>query len=210
MLCGRSSHRIARATRICLASLAGCLACLAVLLAPRTAHAQRYYYAYSDRERSGLAMGVDLEGAIPVDVPQVNRNNLVGGGGIKFRIGEQLRYPNLRFTPELGYGYDHLFANDNFGNAYAWDLHRVFAGARLGFGRILVPTIYAHIGYGWRATGDPAVPEANGLAFDAGGALDLPVSPHVGFGAHAEYGSIESQPYTPHWVALGLHLELVF
>lgn len=118
--------------------------------------------------------------------------------------------PGLRFTPEIGYGYQHLFATDDAGESFAWNTHRVFGGARLGFGWILVPTVYAHVGYGWRDTNDPTVPEASGLAFDAGLALDLHIIPHFGFGAHAEYAMIDSVPYTPHWLALGLHADLAF
>ena len=68
----------------------------------------------------------------------MNGNDLSGGGGFKVRLGAQFRAPGIRFTPEIGYGYDHLFANDDQGDAYAWDLHRVFAGARVGFGHFLV------------------------------------------------------------------------
>ena len=117
----RPSRAIRRAVPVGLAAL---FACLFVSLAPRTAHAQRYYYYSPTREQGGLALGVDLEGAIPVNVPQVSGNNLTGGGGAKFRIGEQFHFPGFRFTPEVGYGYDHLFANDDQGNSYAWDLHR--------------------------------------------------------------------------------------
>jgi hypothetical protein len=117
---------------------------------------------------------------------------------------------NVRFIPEVGYGYDHLFATDDSGNAFAWDMHRVFGGARFGFGRIIVPGFYAHVGYGWRDTGDPSVRDEQGVAFDAGVLLDIHVIPHFGFGAHAEYALIDAQPFAPHWVAVGLHGDVVF
>ncbi len=209
---------------------AAAMACLGVLAVARSAHAQRYvvvygppppppppryYYAYpaDDREPPyALNLGLDLEGAVPVGLPQFSDGNtLRGGTGIKLRLGEQIRLQGgLRLTPEGGYGYDHLFATDDIGNAYSWDVHRVFGGARLAFGRFLVPVVYAHVGYGWRSTGDPTVPQASGVAFDVGGALDLRVIPHLGFGAHVEYATIDAQPYTPQWVALGLHADLAF
>lgn len=207
MSIARSRPRVRQAT---CASVATLVACLAVLLASRTAHAQGYYDRYDERERAAFAVGFDVEGAVPINVPQVNGNDLNGGGGFKVRVGEQLHFPGLRFTPEIGYGYTHLFASDDQGNAYAWDLHRAFAGARLAFGHFLVPVIYGHVGYGWRATGDPDVPSAGGITYDLGGALDLHVIPHFGIGAHIEYGQIDSQPYTPEWVAFGLHADLVF
>jgi hypothetical protein len=70
--------------------------------------------------------------------------------------------------------------------------------------------IYGHLGYGWRATGDPSVPSAGGFAYDLGGALDLHVIPHLGIGAHVELDGIESQPDTPQWLAFGLHADIVF
>jgi hypothetical protein len=178
---------------------------------PRYYYRRRYYY--EEREPpTMLELGFDLEGAVPVNLPRfLDGNDVQGGGGIKVRVGEQIRLQGgLRFTPEGGYGYDHLFASDDAGNAYSWDMHRFFGGARLAFGRFLVPVIYAHLGYGWRRTGDPTVPEAGGLAFDVGGALDLRVVPHFGIGLHFEYATIDAEPYAPAWTAFGLHVDLLF
>ncbi len=196
--------------------LAGVLAGLGIFLASSTARADRVYYVvrdgyYPDTPRSSLNLGFDGEGAVPVGMPaSYYGNNVEGGGGFKIRIGDQIRWPRFRITPEGGYAYDHLFATDDYGNAYAWDIHRLFAGIRVGFGRIVVPGFYAHVGYGWRDTGDPSVGGSNGFAFDAGGLLDFRVIPHFGFGAHAEYVEVDAQPYTPHWVAFGLHADVDF
>jgi hypothetical protein len=207
---------------------AAVIACLATLVLPCAALADRYYvygpppppppppgygYYYYEREPAyALVLGADIEGVVPVNVPRfVDQNDLTGGGGFKLRIGEQVRLRGgLRITPELGYGYDHLFATDDVGDSYSWDMHRVFGGVRLSFGRFLVPVLYGHLGYGWRVTGDPSVPQEGGLALDLGAALDLRVIPHVGFGAHIEYASIDAQPYVPQWLAMGLHADLVF
>jgi hypothetical protein len=169
-------------------------------------HADEY-----EESRNSVDLAFDGEGAIPLmDRRFQSGNDLSGGGGFKVRVGETIRYPRLRFTPELGYGFDHLFATDNANTAYAWDMHRLFAGARVGFGRLVVPTVYGHVGYGWRNTGDPSVTEASGVAFDLGFALDFHVVPHLGFGAHIEYAAIDAEPYTPQWLALGLHADLAF
>ena len=224
------SHLVRRASGLGVSAI---LAGVAVLAYSPSAHAQRYYggggggyyyggrgrtyeYAYDDRRgTTGLELGADLEGAIPVHVPNVSGNDVRGGGGFKLRVGETLRFGDLRLTPEVGYAYTHLFANEDagyntLGPTYDWNLHRGFAGVRLGFGRFIVPVVYGHIGYGWRETGDPIVPQASGFAYDAGVALDLHIIPHFGFGAHAEVAGIDSQPYTPQWLALGLHAEVVF
>jgi hypothetical protein len=192
-------------------------AALAVLLVPGNARADRVYVV-EEREppeyyehRSSLDLAFDGEGAVPLmDRRFQSGNDLSGGGGFKVRVGDQIRFPRLRFTPEIGYGYDHLFATDNQTFSYAWDMHRVFAGARIGFGRIVVPTFYAHVGYGWRDTGDPTVAQASGVAFDMGFALDFHLVPHFGFGGHVEYAAIDAEPYTPRWLALGLHADIAF
>jgi hypothetical protein len=179
---------------------------------PPRYYARRRYY-YEEREPpSMLELGFDLEGAVPVNLPRfLDGNDVQGGGGIKIRVGEQVRLQGgVRFTVEGGYGYDHLFATDDAGNDYSWNMHRFFGGARLAFGRFLVPVIYAHVGYGWRETGDPTVPQAGGVAVDVGGALDLRIVPHLGLGAHIEYATIDAEPYAPQWVAFGLHAELFF
>jgi hypothetical protein len=205
---------------------ASAIVCVGVFTS-RAARADRYYvvygpppppppparpYYYDEREPLyALALGVDLEGAVPLNVPQfLDGNNLEGGAGVKLRVGEQIRVRGgLRLTPEVGYGYDHLFASDDIGDAYSWDMHRIFGGMRLAVGRFLVPVIYAHVGYGWRTTGDPSVPEASGVAFDLGGALDLHLIPQLAIGAHIEYATIDAQPYAPEWMAFGLHLNLL-
>jgi hypothetical protein len=160
----------------------------------------------------GAALDVagDIEGAAVVETPHTPAGNSLGGGtGFKVRVGAQFRAPLIRFVPEVGYGYAHFFAVDDAGTAYDWNTHRVIAGARLGLGEILVPTIYAHVGYGWRGTGDPTVPQVGGTAVDAGLALDLHLIPHLGLGAHGEYATIDARPYAPQWLAIGLHADLV-
>jgi len=171
-----------------------------------------YYREYREPPEapSALALGVDLEGAAPVNVPQLaDRNSLDGGGGIKVRVGDQIRLrPWLRLTPELGYGYDHLFASNDYGAAYSWDMNRLFVGARLAFGRFVVPSVYGHVGYGWRTTGDPTLLATNGTALDFGGALDFRFVRQFQFGLHAEWVTIDGQPYEPEWIAMGAHVDL--
>jgi hypothetical protein len=178
---------------------ASAVAVLASSLTPRAAEA-------------APSIGVDLEGAIPLNAPTRDADSLQGGSGFKVRFGYQLHVPLLRITPEIGYGFDRLFGEGNDAyQGYGWNMHRMFAGMRLGIGAIVVPTVYAHVGYGWRTTDDPEVPEGNGLAFDGGFALDLHLIPHLGFGAHAEYATIATGGgTTPQWLALGLHVDVEF
>jgi hypothetical protein len=215
---------------------AGALACIGVVLTPATAHAQQvyvygpppppppqygpppprygygYYYGPDSEPPMALALGFDLEGAVPVNLPVVDGNTIQGGGGgFKVRIGEQFRLrPRLRITPEVGYSYDHLWASDDAGNDYAWDTHRIFVGARLSFGRFIAPALYGHLGYGWWVPGDSNVPQASGFAWDVGGALDFRFIPHLGLGVHIEYDELDSNPYAPEWVTFGGHADLIF
>ena len=242
MALSRSFRRVAR---VAVGVGVSALAFAGVMLAPRTAHAQRVYvysqrpappppaygygggYGYGYRAAPAqpyyyqeppyaLQLGFDLEGALPVNPPTVpggNQAAVGGGAGFKVRVGEQFRFPGIRFTPEVMYGFDHLWAADVPGNGYTEDMNRIAAGARLGFGRIIVPVVYAHLGYGWRQDNAPTgiITGANGgLAFDVGGALDLRVVPHFGVGVHLEYAQITLDQAQPQWVAIGAHADFIF
>jgi hypothetical protein len=171
--------------RVLAAALVVGLACLAVA---RLAQAK-------------TAIGVDADGALPV-----NSNHLLnGGGGFGVRIGDELHLPLIRLTPEVGYGYEHLFADRAPSD---WTTHRIFAGARLGVGELLVPFVFAHVGYGWRSTPDGSY-GGNGTAFDLGAGLDLSLG-FIAVGAHVGYATIDAQPATPQWIILGLDGTIVF
>jgi len=237
MALSRSSRRFARAL---VGVGATALAFAGILLAPRTAHAQRVY-VYSSRPAPPppvyyggggyygrpaqpyyyqeplyqTQLGFDLEGVAPLNAPSYNGGPAAigGGAGFKVRLGEEIRFPGtgVRLTPEVGYAYDHLWAADNLGNSYDWSMNRLIAGARLGFGRILVPSVYAHLGYGWRQTDAVYVTgQDGGLAFDVGGAIDLHVVPHVTFGVHLEYVQVSTNVDTPEWLAVGGHVNFLF
>jgi hypothetical protein len=201
-----------RTTRhLVLAVTAAAASCAAVLLLPRDALAQRYYVYEERAPRYSLDLGLDLEGAAILDAPRpLSGNTLSGGSGFKLRVGERIRFRGGFVTPEVGYGYMHLFAEDDQGDAFAWNMQRVFAGARIGFGRFITPIFYAHAGYGWRNTQDPYVNATGGLALDAGAALDFHLGPFFSVGLHAEYVTISSTPYAPDWLGLGGHADVNF
>jgi hypothetical protein len=224
--CVFCSIRASRVVSWCLTSLI--LACSFAI--PRPARAQgvyvygpppgsppppppRYsYYAY--RQPAYVTMlAVDVEGAVPLNVAQfTDRNGLYGGGGFKFRAGEQIRLRSwLRITPEIGYGYEHLFATNAVyvdGTSNREDLDRVFAGARLSFGQLVQPGVYAHVGYGWKITDGGTQKAGSGFAYDAGAALDFHFVPRLDIGAHFEYARI-AQPYWIQWLALGVHAAIL-
>jgi hypothetical protein len=170
-------HRVATAVSVMLAAF----------LLPRLAHA------------NGTEIAVDADGAVPV-----NTRLLSGGGGFGLRLGEEIHFPLLRLTPEIGYGYMHLFARDAPSD---WTTHRVVGGLRLGLGELLVPFVFVHAGYGWRATPDNSY-GGDGLAVDAGAGLDVNLG-FISLGGHAGYATIGAQPSSPQWVILGLDAALV-
>jgi hypothetical protein len=172
---------------------------------------RRYYYYDPYREAPyAFDLALDLEGAVPSNAPQVDGATISGGGGFKLRAGERIRLQRwLHITPEVGYGYTHLWAADDIGDSYDWQLNRFFVGGRLDFGRIVVPGIYAHVGYGWQTTDDPNVVNNAGLYYDVGGSLDFRFVPHLGLGVHLEYAEINmNDPIS--WVAFGAHGDVVF
>ena len=155
----------------------------------------------SGRAHADPFIGVDADGALPV-----NANNLVnGGGGFGIRAGEQIHVPLLRVAGEIGYGYEHLFAEEATSD---WTTNRVFAGARLAIGELVTPFAFAHVGYGWRNTSDNSY-GGGGVAFDGGLGLDINLG-IVAFGGHVGYAFINAQPVTPQWVILGLDATIVF
>jgi hypothetical protein len=214
---------------------AAALALFAVLAAPEVARAQVVYveppppppppppgyyggYGYHRRapyyeeSRHAFDLGFDFEGTIPLNIPTLpDGNQIQGGSGFKVRFGDQIRLdPQFRITIEGGWAYDHMFAADNQGNAYSWDTDRIFGGARFGFGRFVSPSVYGHLGVGWRNTGDPSVAQTSGFAADFGGAIDFRLGHHFQLGAHLEYATLNTPPYAPQWLAIGAHLDFVF
>lgn len=192
---------------------------LGILTLGKVAHADTYYvqergsrggYGYS----TAFNLGFDVEGAADVTPPNVNTNSVEGGSGFKLRLGAQIHRRGLRIIPEGGFSYTHLFVTDDAGDSVGWNMERAFVGVRVGFGEIIVPMVYGHIGVGWRGTSggplDYPVPAASGLTADGGFALDFHVIRHFGFGLHIEYVAVEASPYVPDWVALGVHGDVVF
>jgi hypothetical protein len=194
-------------------AVASAAGALALLVDESDAHAQYYVYRRAPDYGVALNLGLDIEGAGDVTPPA--QTSTQGGGGLKIRVGAEIHRPWLRIIPEAGFGYTHLFVEDTFGNNVGWNMERLFVGARVGFGEVIVPVIYGHIGYGWRATSDEppgieGVPNASGLTADGGLALDFHLIRHVGFGLHIEYVTVQSTPSVPDWIAGGAHADFRF
>jgi hypothetical protein len=170
-------------------------------------------------------LGIDGD-ATALMAPSPSNNNLSTlGTGLKIRFGDRigLRY-GLHLTPEVGYAFDHIFAA-NEGSPE--NMNRIFAGVRLGFGRWVIPTVYAHVGYGFRsvstdgtlAANAASVPGSNGPTFDTGIAVDFRVGKHLMLGPHAEYVLVDATTTipgvagslgAPQWLAFGGHVDILF
>lgn len=193
------------------AALASACACAAVVLAPREAHAGPNVGKFD--------LGIDGD-ANALLSPSPNQNNLsTMGPGVKLRFGDhfRLRYA-LNLTPEVGWAYDHVFSGSeaNKVNGVPENMNRFFAGVRLGFGTYVVPTLYAHIGYGFRSistsgiTNAGIIPASNGLAVDTGIAVEFRVAKHLSLGPHVEFVYIDTPQAPPQWLTFGGHLDFIF
>jgi hypothetical protein len=198
------------ALRVLVVPAATAVSALAFFANETDAHAQ-YYVVRREPSSVGLNLGIDGEGTADVTPP--SNSAVSGGGGFKLRIGAEIRRPWLRIIPEGGFAYDHLFVTDQ-GVSEGWNMERIFVGARIGFGEVIVPVVYGHVGYGFRVENGvgSAVTNgtSNGLTADAGVALDFHLIRHVGFGLHLEYVTVQTSPEVPDWVAFGAHMDFRF
>ena len=149
-----------------------------------------------DKSKTILAFDLDL--VAPLREPRAD----IGGGGA-LRLGRKMDLVLVSLTPEIGGGYDRFNGDANA------RLYRGFIGGRLGFGKLIEPSVFAHIGVGKL---DADFGNHTAATFDAGIALDLTFLPLINLGAHASYNSLLSQGnYSSFdWLALGLHVALVF
>lgn len=138
------------------------------------------------------------------------------GFGIDGRLGYRLPSPVLQLVPELLVGYVN-FAEPDDSSLPDASVFRLMAGARLGFGTFLRPSVFGHIGYGnLSVTGGESILENpsrleddSAFHWDAGVALDLTILPVLDLGIHGAYNRLEFD-HAIEWWSLGLHAALVF
>jgi hypothetical protein len=192
-------------------ALAAGSACAAIMLAPGEARADN---------RGSFDLGIDGD-ANALLAPSPAANNLsTMGGGFKLRFGDHFRLRNgLYLTPEVGYAFDHVFgaSTTNYGGTgEAENMNRFFAGLRVGFGRDIIPTLYAHAGYGFRTvsssglTNAQSIPGQSGLALDTGIAVEFRIYRHLYIGPHVEFTYIDTSTASPQWLTFGGHVDFVF
>jgi len=153
--------------------------------------------------RAEPVLAGDVHGAFVVGD---QRGPIKGGLGFDGRFGYRLSLIVLALTPEIGAGYQHLAGDDPLAEL---SVTRVFAGARLGFGAIIQPAIFAHVGYGWLSATNVDRSDHAPMV-DGGLAIDLRLIPHISPGVHASYNALTTSPSSLHWVDLGAHVEIEF
>jgi hypothetical protein len=182
----------------------GC-ACAALAAAPREARADSGHF--------DLGIDGDATALLAPSPPQNNLSTL--GSGLKIRFADHFRLrEGLNLAPEVGYAFDHVFSASE---GAPENMNRFFVGLRIGFGKWVIPTLYAHIGYGFRSVSDngtvlqnaSVIQNSNGLALDTGVAVDFRISRHFYLGPHAEFVYIDV-PNAPQWLAFGGHVDFVF
>jgi hypothetical protein len=198
--------RISCSSRVLSVAVASACACAAFALFPKEACAANQQFD----------LGIDGDATALLGSNATKDNLSTLGGGFKIRFGDQLklRY-GIKLTPEVGYAFDHLFAsNPGAGFSGPENMNRIFAGARLGVGRWVVPTIYAHVGYGFRSVSDNGTVAgdagSNGFTFDTGVAVEFHIARHLSIGPHVEYVLVDSTPTPPQWITFGGHIDFLF
>lgn len=147
---------------------------------------------------AGPTIGADLDLGFPVHSAGDS------GGGFGIRLGQQLEAKPIVLIPEIGFTYA------NFSGDYGPKIYRGILGARLGFGDVLRPGGFFHVGLGHFV---PTIGDnKNAFSFDAGGFLDFVLIPLINVGAHVAYNRVDadygSGAYA--YVTVGLHAALVF
>ncbi len=149
-------------------------------------------------DRSKTVLAFDLDFVASLGAPGAD----IGGGGA-VRLGRKMDLILVSLTPEVGGSYDRFNGLNND------KIYRGFIGGRLDFGKIIEPSVFAHIGVG---RFDANVASHTAPVFDAGIALDLTFLPLINLGGHASYNTLFSQGdhSSFNWLTLGLHVALVF
>ncbi len=149
-----------------------------------------------DRDDSKTHIALDFDFGSALDTPETS-----SGGGGALRLGQELDLFLVSLTPEMGGSY-HAFGGDGETKIYAG-----FLGGRLSVGKIIEPSIFAHLGVG-RVTGFET---RTAPVMDAGLALDFTLLPLIDLGVHGAYNMMfpRNDGSSLEFLTLGAHAALV-
>lgn len=140
---------------------------------------------------------------IAVDIDFSNALDALGtttGGGGALRIGQKFKLLFVSLTPELGGSY-HAFGGDDETRLYSG-----FLGGRLGFGKMVEPSIFAH----WGIAHLEGLQTRTGSVLDGGLAIDVTVLPLIDFGVHGGYNVMSNADGAPlKFMTFGVQAALV-
>lgn len=149
-----------------------------------------------DRDSSNTHIAVDFNFGTALDEPGTD-----SGGGGAIRLGQEFDLFLVSLTPEAGGSY-HAFGGDDETKLYAG-----FLGGRLAVGKIIEPSLFAHVGVG-RLEGFDS---RTAPILDGGLAIDLTVLPLIDLGVHGAYNMMlpREDGSSFDFVTLGAHAALV-
>ena len=139
--------------------------------------------------------------SIDLDLGTAFRRQVDFSYGLGGRFGYKFRFPLTSFwlQPEGGIHYM-SFGNDN-ALGYYDQAGSINGGLRLGFGRIVQPHAFAHLGLGY--VGNSRL----GPATDIGGGLDFQITRVFSLGGQIAYNSVTITDHgdAAKWVSFGLN-----
>jgi hypothetical protein len=181
---------------------------------PSVAAAALVLFAGGREARAEISLAGDLDIGVPV--AQGSPQTLSTGAGFDVRFGYRFRIPyrHISIVPELAAGYTDLGAH----------LVRVRPGLRVGIGRVLMPYLYGHVGWGFTSfdvhghllpTDPEVMRSSHGFSFDAGLGLDVAILRKLTVGAHLGYNVVNvgltdltTQAFRAKWMSFGLNATL--
>lgn len=149
-----------------------------------------------DRDGGKTHIAVDFDFGTAIDAPGAR-----SGGGGAIRLGREFDLFLVSLIPELGGSY-HAFGGDDDARLYAG-----FLGGRFAVGKIIEPSIFAHLGVG-RLSGAES---RTAPLLDAGLAVDFTLLPLINLGVHGAYNVMfpRDDGTSLRFVTLGAHAALV-
>jgi len=149
------------------------------------------------RAESKTHVAVDFDFATALDEPDTKN-----GGGGALRVGQKFSLFLVSLTPEIGGTY-HAFGGNDETRLYSGIL-----GGRLGIGKIVEPSVYAHLGLAHVA----GLETRTAPIMDAGLAVDLTLLPLIDLGLHAGYNAMfpRDDGTALKFVTLGAQAAIVF
>jgi hypothetical protein len=150
-----------------------------------------------DNDKSKTHIALDLNFATAIDSPFTK-----SGGGGALRLGQEFDLLLISLTPEFGGSYHAFGGNDET------KLYTGFLGGRLAVGKIIEPSLFAHVGVGHvKGLGE----SRTAPVMDGGLAIDFTLLPLIDLGVHGAYNVMlpRDDGSALKYVTLGAHVALV-